>query len=277
MVRLKTSAFFVALLLMLLSALAPHILGSQPDTVDRTRIAEGEYDIYTSSPGGGIGPFAPGVFNFQESWTLWHTPAGTFEVEGERSYESPAHEPHQNKFSVGLSADFRILRVTDFRQLRWQPDSGPLTCSFLVGSLSCSSNAKNPANQISLALPLKGAFGLLWPISAFSLSHITRFVPDRPGAEIPVEMVVVDEADSQNPAVTTILDGHLHYIGEENIFVARQKWTAEKFEMRVPLHQPFLIWTSQKGLLLDFTQADERGRPTETGMSLSRFQKFAAF
>ena len=277
MVRHKTLLFSVALLSIPLCALAPHILGPQPDASVRTRIAEGEYDIYTSSPDGGIGPFAPGVFNFSESWTLWRTPAGTFEVEGERMYESPAYEAHQDKFSVQLSADFHVLRVTDFRPLRWQPDSGPLTCKFLQGNLSCSSNAKNPANQISLNLPLKGAFGLLWPISAFSLSHITRFVDDRAGAAIPVEMVMVDEADSQNPAVTTILDGHLRYLGAENIFVARQKWTAEKFEMRVPLHQPFLIWTSQKGLLLDFTQADERGRPTETGMSLRRFEKFADF
>jgi hypothetical protein len=277
-VGLKT--YLLSLLLsctLLLLALAPGALSSRPDTSERIRIAEGEYEIYTTSPGDGIGPFAPGVFNFRESWTLWKIPDGTLQVEGERNYESPIGEPRQNKFWVHLSADFHALRVTDFRSLRWQPDSGPLTCNFLPQKLSCSSGAKDPDNEIRLNIPSKGAIGLLWPISAFSLSHITRSVDHHARAAVPVRMITVDEANAENPALTTILDGNVRYLGEEDIVIAQQKWHASKFELRVALHPPFLIWTSKQGLLLDFSEQNNRDRPTETGMSLTRFQQFAAF
>jgi hypothetical protein len=263
--------------LLLLGAPRPRAVSPQPDSAERTRVAEGEYAIHTTSPGGGIGPFAPGVFNFRESWTLWRMPEGMLQVEGERSYESPMGEPHQNKFSVRLSPDFHTLRVTDFRSLRWQPDSGPLTCDFLPKELSCSSNAKDPDNEVRLNLPFNDAFGLLWPISAFSLSHITRSVDHHARTALPVRMIMVDEANTENPALTTILDGHVRYLGEEDIFIARQKWRADKFELRVALRAPFLIWTSKEGLLLDFSEQNNRDRPTETGMSLTRFRQFAAF
>jgi hypothetical protein len=262
---------------LLLGASAPRGVRSRPETSGSIRVAEGEYEIYTTAPGDGIGPFAPGVFNFRESWTLWRIPDHTLQVEGERSYESPMGEPHQNKFSVHLAADFHILRVMDFRPLRWQPDSGPLTCDFLPQELSCSSGAKNPDDEIRLNISSNGAVGLLWPISAFSLSHITRSVDHRAGHTEPVRMITVEEANAENPAVTTILDGSVRYLSEEQIVVAQRKWDASKFELRIALHPPFLIWTSKQGLLLDFSEQNNRGRPTETGMSLTRFQQFASF
>ncbi len=64
----------------------------QDVALERTRVANGEYRIVEQNQEGGIGFFAPGVYNFRESWTIWRLKDGSFEVEGERSYESPKGE-----------------------------------------------------------------------------------------------------------------------------------------------------------------------------------------
>lgn len=250
---------------------------SQENVSQKVRLAEGEYRVYKQSNAGGIGPFAPGVFNFSESWTLWRQRDGSLEVEGERDYESPSDDPHHNKFTVRLSRDFRILSVQEFRKLVWRQDSGPLDCNFLPGTIHCTSNAVNPANAVHLDLPLREPYGLLWPISAFSLSHITRFVGRTTESAIPVQMISVDEQSREDPVSATILAGHLAYLGHESITIADRKWEADKFELRVPLHAPFLLWTSPAGLLLDFVEEDNRGRLKEQGMKLVRYQQWLAF
>jgi hypothetical protein len=217
------------------------------------RLAEGEYKAYKQTNAGGIGPFATGVFNFTESWTLSRAPDGSLEVDGKRDYESPSDEPHDNKFTVHLSSDFRVKSLREFRKLRWKPDSGPLGCEFLPSRLVCTSGV-DPDKSTLLDLPLKDAYGLLWPISAFSLSHITRFVEHSPMSAIRVQMLSVDEPGKENPFSASVLDGHLKYLGSETITIADRKWKADKFELNVPLHMPFLIWTSSSGLLLDFAK-----------------------
>ena len=43
--------------------------GGKPS--QKLRVCEGQYKVYKETNAGGIGPFATGVFNFTESWTLW--------------------------------------------------------------------------------------------------------------------------------------------------------------------------------------------------------------
>ncbi len=143
-------------------------------TNGRTRIAAGEYQIIQEGNDGGIGSYVQDVYNFRESWTLWRLADGSFEVEGKREYESPRDDQHSNLFTARLAADFRTVSVKEFRKLQWRPDSGPLSCEFQPTELMCSSGAKDPSQAISLNMPMKDAYGFLWPISAFSLSSITR-------------------------------------------------------------------------------------------------------
>jgi hypothetical protein len=55
----------------------------------QTKIAEGEYAIQERESSGAVGPFQEEVYNFRESWTLWRTGQGEYEVEGVQSFESP--------------------------------------------------------------------------------------------------------------------------------------------------------------------------------------------
>jgi hypothetical protein len=140
-------------------------------TANRVRLAEGEYKVLTEY---GIGPFLPAVYGFSESWTLSRLADGTLEVNGTRSYRSPSYESHSIQFVTHLSSDFRVLQLKEFRKLRWRHDSGPITCDFVPGKITCTSNAKDAAQNVSLNLSMKEPFGFMWPISAFSLGSVTH-------------------------------------------------------------------------------------------------------
>jgi hypothetical protein len=249
----------------------------EKQTSERTRLAEGEYQVYRNAEEGGIGPFDPAVYNFSESWTLWRLPDGSLDVEGQRRYDSPQYEPHIDAFSVKLSSRFGVQRIAEFKKLRWRPDSGPLTCDFQPRKLDCSSGAKNPRDNIRLSLPLEPSYGVLWPLSAFSLSNITRFADRRANHPIVVDMLTMDEPNRDNPVFAMVLEGSLRYAGNEQIRVAGQKWLADKFELKVPMYPAFMIWTSPQGLLLDFTEEDNQNRLTEHGMKLVQFKQFSDF
>jgi hypothetical protein len=253
---------------------APQSAISSRDVEGRTRIAEGEYKVYTQSDEGAVGPFAVGVYNFTESWTLYRLANGTFEAEGKRVYESPKYEQHDNPFSVHLAADFRILGVKEYRALRWRPDSGPLSCDFKPAEIVCDSGAHNAAQDVTLDLPVQHPYGFLWPISAFSLSNITRYANRAVGKITPVEMLKVDEPSQDVPVRTSVVDGDLVYLGRQKIRVAGRWWQAEEFELKVAMHAPFLIWTSTQGLLLDFTEENNQYRVTERGMRLASYSEF---
>ena len=124
---------------------------------------------------------------------------------------------------------------------------------------------------------MQGAYGILWPISTFSLSHITRFIEHTPSSSIPVQMVTVDEPSAEVPVFASVLEGRLTYLGRETTTIAGRQWLADKFELRIALHAPFLIWTSPAGLLLDFAEEDNHGNLRGRGMCLVRYQQWSAF
>jgi hypothetical protein len=243
----------------------------------RIRIAEGEYRVYQQTADGGIGPFNPAVHDFAEAWTLWRLPDETLEVDGNRTYEAPQYEWHNDAFTVHLSPKFTILQITEFKRLRWRPDSGPLSCDFLPQMLDCNSGARDPSQEVRLRLPLKSPYGFLWPISAFSMSNITRFVGPKPNSKIAVSMLTIDEPGPTDPVMASIVEGGLRYLGREQITVAARKWQADRFELKVALNPAFMIWTSPQGLLLDVTLEDNANRLTERGMKLVRYEQSADF
>lgn len=250
---------------------------SQENDVGRVRVAGGEYQTLQEGNEGGIGPYVPGVYNFHESWTLWRLLDGSFEAEGKREYESPKGEQQGNSFSVHLAPDFRTLGMKEFRKLRWRQDSGPLTCEFQPARLVCTSGAKDPNQAVNLDMPMNGAYGFLWPISAFSLSNITRNAEKVPRKLTPVQLVTVEEPSKENPVFVSTLDGHLKYIGQEEVVQAGKTWRADKFELKIPLHPPFIIWTSPEGLLLGFAPETGTEIPAESGLWLFHFQQWANF
>jgi hypothetical protein len=263
-------------LLAMLSAPATHY-GQAPDPAHRTKVAEGEYVILQQANGGAIGPFGEEIYEFHETWTLSRAANGGYEVEGERRFESPKGTAHANRFLAELSRDLTITRVTEFARLKWRRDSGPLSCEFLRSALHCSLNAKNAGQSLNLNLAMQQPYGLLWPISAFSLSGLTREA-ERDAHEVThIQLVSIEQMSAQIPVNPMILDGELRYLGETHIDVAGQPRRAFKFSIKVALSPELLIWTSPRGLLLAVAVQHQGKDWPEESMKLIHFQEWPGF
>ena len=241
------------------------------------KVAQGEYVVFEKGNGGAVGPFGEEIYNFHETWTLWRTEKGRYEVEAERQFESPKDTIHSDLFLVDLSRDLTITRVTEFARLKWRRDSGPLTCEFLRSMLRCSSNAKNAGQSLELRIPMQAPFGLLWPISAFSLSGITREAERYPNHPTRVELVSIEQPSAEILVNPMIHEGELRYLGDEDIDIAGQSRRAFKFSLKVALSPELIIWTSPKGLLLAVAVLHEGKDWPEESMKLVQFQEWAGF
>ena len=242
----------------------------------RTKIAEGEYAISQEANSGAVGPFGEELYNFHETWMLFRNANGSYQVEGERNFESPEGTPRSSRFLAELSRDLTITRVTEFAPLRWRRDSGPLTCEFLRNELHCSSNAKDAQQAVELRIPMQRPFGLLWPISAFSLSGLTREAERDPKRAAQIQLVTIDQPSAEMPVNPTVLDGELRYLGEERIDVAGQPQRAFKFSIKAAMTPELTVWTTPKGLLLAVVVDRQKDWPREE-MKLLSFRQWAGF
>jgi len=242
-----------------------------------TKVAEGEYVVLEGANGGAVGPFGEEIYNFHETWTLWRTAKGGYEVEGERRFESPKEITRSARFLAELSRDLTLTGVTEFTRLKWRRDSGPLTCKFLRKELDCSSNAKDRQNNIDLRIPMEHPFGLFWPISAFSLSSITREAERDPHRATPIQLVSIEQPSAGIPVNPVIREGELRYLGGENIDIAGQPHRAFKFSIKVALSPELAVWTSPKGVLLKVAIQHEGKNWPEESMKLVRFQAREGF
>lgn len=242
-----------------------------------TKVAEGEYAIFEEANDGAVGPFEQEVYNFRESWKLWRAEKGEYQLEGTRTFESPKDELHTNPFVAELSRDLTVVRVKEFARLIWVRDSGPLSCEFLPAELDCSSGGSDPKRSIQLQTHLDNPYGLLWPISPFSLSGVTREVERDPRKSTEVDFVRIEQPSADHPVETTVLTGPLRYLGEEGIEAAGRKWQADKFSLKVAFHPEYLIWTSPRGLLLALAIEHQHKNWASEGMRLTRFQSSMDF
>ena len=244
---------------------------------ERTKVAQGEYVVLEGANGGAVGPFGEEIYNFHETWTLWRTAKGGYEVEGERRFESPKDITRSARFQAELSRDLTLIGLTEFSRLRWRRDSGPLTCKFLPKEFDCSSNAKDRQNDIDLKIPMEHPFGLFWPISAFSLSGITREAERDAHQTTPIQLVSIEQPSADIPVNPIIREGELRYLGDENIDIAGQSHRAFKFSIKVALSPELVVWTSPKGVLLKVGIQHEGKDWPEESMKLVRFQEWEGF
>lgn len=277
----KRRRYFAAILFALVGAFVIHPSPARQESPSpsepRTKLAEGEYVIYEQSNDGAVGPFGEQMYNFRETWTLWRAGKDRYEVEGVRKFESPKTKTYADRFAADLSRDFTITHVEEFAKLRWVEDSGPLSCDFLPSEMHCSSGAKNPKDAIELRLPLSEPYGLLWPVSPFSLSGITREVERDPARPTYVDLISIEQPSQKEPIEPTILRGPIRYLGNENIKEAGRNWNALKFSLKAPLRPEYLIWTSQRGLLLAVAIEHQHKNWQQEGMRLQRFQSWSDF
>lgn len=244
---------------------------------ERTKIAEGEYKINEHSNNGAIGPFEQEVYNFTESFAVYRVSKEQLQVEGVRNFESPKEISHSNRFVVELTRDFTVIRAKEFAKLRWISDSGPLSCEFLPMELECSSGGSDPKREIKLRTPLEKPYGLLWPVSPFSFTGMTRQVERDPAKATLVDLVKIEQPGMANPVQATVLEGPLQYLGEEEIEAGGRKWRAHKFSLKVPLEPQFLFWTSPKGLLLALAMEHGHKDWPEEGIRLESFESSTDF
>ena len=176
---------------------AERVFNLQKAASERNRVASGEYRIVAETNEGGIGPFAPGIHNFRESWTIWRASDSGLEVEGERDYESPNGKLHTDKFYIRMSSAFRILGVREFKKLRWRPDCGvhpnvlPRLCPSLPGLRSRSPSLVRLVHRYCSTVRLlqhvhvrRAAFGLRGP---------ALFIRPRRAGDLPVLVHVVSQ------------------------------------------------------------------------------------
>ena len=117
-------------------------------------------------------------------------------------------------------------------------------------------------------------FGLVWPISAFSLSGITRQAERDRVQTTRIQLVSIEQPSPQVPVHPTILEGELHYLGEENLVVGGQPRRAFKFSIKLALSPELVIWTTPKGLLLSVAVQHEAKNWPEEGVRLVHFQEW---
>jgi len=257
-----------------LSQLASTSRASPPG---RIKVADGEYEIYEEANAGAVGPPGEEIYNFHESWTLWRSGTGLYEVEGHREFESPRYVTHSERFVVQLSRDLTILRITEYAKLPWRRDPGPTTCEFLAKELHCFSAESSAARHVDLHTPMHSPYGFLWPVSPFSLSSLTRQAErdlHRPNA---IQLLSVQESSPNNAVYPVVRSGELQYAGVEHIKIADRDWQAYKFSLKVPTYPTFWIWTSSDGLLLSVTTEHATPHWPPEGMRLTHFHKWAEF
>jgi hypothetical protein len=247
---------------------------SSAQQLDRVKVAEGEYRV-TEDGDMGVGPVETEVFHFRESWTLWRLPSGEYELEGDRAFESPRDHIRDNPFIARLAADLQVLEVKEFTHLRFRPDSGPLTCQLLPQELRCESGARDSAHVVDARCAMDRPYGLLWPLSAFSLASLTRAAPKGIGQKAVVQVVQLEEISDVLPVLTIRSDGLIRSLGpsERAFEILGKQHRANMYELTAGPIRKMTIWTSVEGLLL----AAERPGAIKERMELVRFTKFADF
>lgn len=93
-------------------------------------------------------------------------------------------------------------------------------------------------------------YGILWPISVFSLGGLTGTVDQPPGAETLVQLVSLEELSPSLPVLPMRADGQLRFLGWETVAVGTSKIRAKKYELTTAMQPRRLqIWVSPEGLV----------------------------
>ena len=244
------------------------------ELVKRVKVAEGEY-LVSLEGDPGVGPIDTEIFHFRESWVLWRTTGGEYEIDGNRMFESPRGLPHNNRFIAILSHDLRLLELKEFAHLKFKRDSGPLTCKFPPAELRCNSGAKNPRHGVDVKVSMNLPYGVIWPLSAFALADLTRAASTTVDQPSQIQVVRLEEVSDAIPVLLIRSDGLIRYFGQSKttFTVSGKSWHPKVYELTASPMRKMQILTSPEGLLL----TAERASWPKGKMELVRFTQFADF
>ena len=205
---------------------------------------------------------------------MWKLDDGQYQVTGERKYEAPKGTVHSFPFTARLSRDLTVMQVTEFAPPKWTRGSGSVKCEFLPKLLDCTADPNQPDPRLRVKISMQRPYGLLWPISAFSLSGLTREAERDIARSTQIELVTFEQPGPGMPINPMVLDGELRYVGEETVDVAGQERRAFKFSIKVALSPKLTVWTTPSGLLLAVSVDHADKQWPEEVMKLVRFREW---
>jgi hypothetical protein len=138
--------------------------------------------------------------------------------------------------------------------------------------MHCSPGEKHPNPAKDWHVAVEHPYGLLWPISPFSLGGITKESERDPAQTTRVSLLTIEQPGASDPVSPMVLVGKLQYLGVEDIEAAGRVWRAYKVSIKVPLHPEYLVWTSAKGLLLALSVEHAHADWPKEGLRLTRYE-----
>jgi|SRR6185437_161578 len=247
---------------------------SEGETSARTKVAEGEYAI--SSPEDlGVGPLETEVFHFHETWELWWSADGFYQLEGSRTFESPKDEPREEDFQAILSSKFELQEIVLRSHLRFVRDSGPfLTCTGNASEFVCDSGGKDPVHTRHIRLDESGPYAIIWPISVFSMGHVAFLASEQEVKPLKIGLIQIKEINPVLPIMTIQSSGTIQYLGRSQVAyaISGTSWLPRVFRLASETTRNLYIWTSTEGIVLAI-----QSQSPEVTIQLIRFTQFAPF
>jgi TPR repeat protein len=220
-----------------------------------------------------------------DTWTLWRTPSGDFEVEGEWPRETGG-ETTRYWMSLNSHLDPLYLRVFE----------AGLTCSSSEEKIECEMKELD-GQSLKASAPVEGNRTLFLPDSVFFLSSIARKATSKHAGRM--ELLSIQQGDERRGLLLSPRNAEVECVGQEDIVVDNKKVRAEKFELHTQAQSefhrvredgllveedadpnrpfsPFMqIWCSSEGIVL----AVEVRVPNEPKdrIELAHFEKYRDF
>ena len=162
---------------------------------------------------------------------------------------------------------------------------GPLTYTtkspklFLAQAVPYSRCVPNQSTTegraVDVDVTMDRPYGLIWPLSAFSLGSLTRAASQHIGEPVRIQVVQLQEISEAAAVLPIRSDGFLKYLGQSDTpyVVSNQSWRPYGYELEASPILKMVIWRSPEGIVLSV----ERPNWPKGQMQLVRFAKFSDF
>jgi hypothetical protein len=243
-------SMILALVVLSLSALK---LPAQ--TVERKKVAEGEYLTSTDNP-----------YNkeerLRESWILWRIGDGQYVVESDLQFENEIATKAAFHHSIVLSQDLRPQEIKILALA--SPEKNEIDVQLKPEEI----RVKDRNGESILKVPPR--YDIYYPLTPWSLSSFARRTRPVKDSGLAVEFVAMDEEGPKAPTALTLLWGRVRWIGREQVEVAGQRLSTEKYIIHLGPYPGVFVWLSEEGVVLGSQSEENSKQKTET----VRFRKY---
>jgi hypothetical protein len=160
--------------------------------------------------------------------------------------------PHENRFIAKLTHAFELLEVEEFAPLRFIQQSGALRCTFLPQQLQCDARTQGGTQALDMQVAMDRPYGLLWPLSPFSLAGLAHHTSANAAKPSPVQVVQLEEISDALPVLAIRSDGLIRSLARSPVAftVTGKSWYPEVYELtagpvrkyKFGLHRRVCFW-----------------------------------